>query len=93
VDERSQVVSARIPAPLAARLVRAAAELGVRPSDVVREALEAYFTHGTVRECVVAQTGHRITILRYEGGYETENPVVTDHDVTFAPTTVALGGS
>ena len=95
-ERDSQVVSARIPAALARQLLAYAEEHGLRPSDVVREALDAYLGTGPrVRgyDVVVVQAGFRVRVLRDEPGYETENPVVTEHDIVFAPGTVALGGA
>jgi hypothetical protein len=93
-DPRNQVVSARIPADLAARLVAEAEARGVRPSEVVRAALEAYFSGVRVCDVVSVQPGHRVRVLHDEPGYATANPVVTDQSgLAFAPSTVALGGS
>lgn len=92
-DPRNQVVSARIPADLAHRLVAEAEARGVRPSDLVREALEAYFSGVRVCDVVSVQPGHRVRVLHDEPGCATANPVVTDQtELTFAPGTVALGG-
>jgi hypothetical protein len=89
----SQVVSARLPAELAARLLAEAEAKGVRPSEVVRAALEAYFAGPRWSEVVAVQVGFRIRVLRDERGYETENPVVTEQQpaLTFPPSTMALG--
>jgi type IV secretory pathway ATPase VirB11/archaellum biosynthesis ATPase len=91
--ERNYVVSARIPATLAERLVAETKARGIGSSDVIREALEAYFSGVRMADVVVVQPGHRVRVLHDEPGYETANPVVTDQGtLTFAPSTVALGG-
>ncbi len=89
-----QVVSARIPGDLAVRLLAEADAKGVSASEVVRDALEAWFSQPRLSDVVVVQVGFRVRVLRDERGYETNNPVVTDQDreLTFGPSTVALGG-
>lgn len=91
--DANPVMSARLPRELAFRLAAVARERGMRPSDLIREAIEAYLS-GAPRLCdvVVVHAGHRVRVLRDEPGYATENPVVTDHDLVFPPTNVALGG-
>jgi hypothetical protein len=75
----SQVLSARIPAALADQVFEEAARRGVSMSEVVRAAIEDYFTPRLVH-VLTAQPGERVRIfIAYT--YDTANPVVTVNDL------------
>lgn len=75
----NQVLSARIPVALAEQVFDEAARRGVSMSEVVRAAIEEFFTPKVVH-ILTAQPGERVRIfLTYT--YDTANPVVTVNDL------------
>lgn len=81
----TQVVSARLPAELAQRVIAEAEARGTRLSEVIREAVEAHLT-GVRYGSMTGYPGRRLRLISQVSGYETENPVVTE-----APGLVASG--
>ncbi len=53
----TQVISARLPTILAERLLSEASSRGIRPSEVVRQAVEAYIRSGACRAASVSAQG------------------------------------
>ena len=70
----TQVVSARLPTALAEELLSKAAHMGVRPSELIRQAVEA-FLHSEPRggtELTVYE-GNQIRVVTPRNQYRTEN--------------------
>jgi hypothetical protein len=76
----SQVLSVRLPTGLAHRVLGEAARRGVRPSEVVRAAIETYFDPPVFRVLKV-QPSARVRFFLVPAAYDTVNPVVTTGDV------------
>lgn len=76
----NQVLSARIPAALANRVFFEAERRQLKVSEVVRAAIEQYFTP-TVFNVIKVQTGERVRMFLTTVAYDTENPVVTTDDL------------
>jgi len=74
----TQVISARLPVALAQQLLDEAGRRGVKPSDLVREAMEGFLSQDALPESVTGFPGHRLHFSRLSMPYATENPVVTD---------------
>ena len=76
----NQVLSARIPTALAERVLAEAARRNVRASEIVRAAIEEYFSP-PVFLVVNVQAGARFRVFRTATAYDTGNPVVTVGDL------------
>ncbi len=83
----TQVVSARLPVALAQQLLTEAGRRGIKPSELVREAMEEFLNRGLLHESVTGFPGHRLHFSSLSMPYATENPAVTD----LPPDFVALG--
>lgn len=84
----TQVVSARLPVALAQQLLSEAARRGIKPSDLVREAMDEHLNQ-PYRETgsITAFAGQRMQLHQLFVSYATENPIVTEEPPNF----VALG--
>ncbi|HVF05210.1 MAG TPA: hypothetical protein VNA20_10240 [Frankiaceae bacterium] len=76
----NQVLSARIPTALADRVFAEAARRNVKASEIVRVAVESYFSP-PVFAVVKVQVGPRVRMFLTTAAYDTENPVVTVGDI------------
>lgn len=76
----TQVVSARLPSGLAHVLLAEAARRGLRPSEIVREAVEHYL-NPPVWKVIRLQPGERVRFFLTTVAYDTTNPVVTSGDL------------
>lgn len=83
----TQVISARLPVALAQQLLSEAGRRGVKPSDLVREAMEEFLSPDASTESVTGFPGHRLHFWSLLMPYATENPAVMDLPLDF----VALG--
>jgi hypothetical protein len=89
----TQVISTRLPSALTAEIAVQAARRGVRSSDLVRLAVEAYMRHPGVAG-VRANSGGNLRLDPDLDSYSTENdnPVVQPAEVTCDPPgVVAIG--
>ncbi len=70
----TQVISARLPAVLAEELLDDASRRGIRPSELVRQAVEAYLRAGSPRVAgISAQSTGTLRVVTPLGNYRTEN--------------------
>lgn len=76
-----QVLSARLPTPLADLVFDEAERLNTTLSEVVRAALEQYFSPLVHEPQVNVYLGWRIRVFRVDPAYDTANPVVTTGDL------------
>jgi hypothetical protein len=76
----SQVLSARIPRGLADGVFATAARRGMKPSDIVRAAIETYL-NPPVFHVIKVQPSDRVRFFRTVASYETTNPVVTTENL------------
>lgn len=86
----TQVISARLPVALAQQLLSEAERRGVKPSDLVREAMEEFLSQDALPESVTGFPGHRLHFSSLSMPYATENPAVMDLPLSFGAF-VALG--
>jgi hypothetical protein len=71
----TQVISARLPTILAEELLDEASRRGVRPSEVVRQAVEAYLRSGSARVAgISARSTGTLRVTTPLSDYRTENP-------------------
>jgi predicted transcriptional regulator len=69
----SHVVSVRLPAPLAERLLAEASARKMRPSEVVRQAVEAFLAGQGSVLALSATCSERMRVAPLAGQYETVN--------------------
>ncbi len=86
----TQVISARLPVALAQQLLNEAGRRGVKPSDLVREAMEQFLSQDALPESVTGFPGRRLHFSSLSMPYTTENPAVMDLPLNFGHF-VALG--
>lgn len=72
-----RVVSARLPIDLADRLVERAKAMNVRPSDVIRDALERSFRQTAFDPVLNTGNGLNLRVMGIQEAYGTENPLVS----------------
>jgi len=70
----TQVISARLPAPPAKALLNEASSRGIRPSEIVRQAVESYMRSGAGRLASFTAQGARISVSTQLRAQPTENP-------------------
>jgi hypothetical protein len=71
----TQVVSARLPTALAEELLDQASQRGIRPSELVRQAVESYLRGGWGRVAgISAQSTGSLRVVTWLSDYRTENP-------------------
>lgn len=95
----TQVISTRLPTALAEELFAKAEQKGLKPSELVREAVDHYLhakmasATGEVHTAISAFVGGNLRIVTPLAQYRTENsnPVIEPDDVPAPPTVVALG--
>ena len=84
----TQVISARLPTMLAEDLLAEASDRGIRPSELVRQAVEAYMRSGARRVASISAQGVNISVSSPQKAQPTENPnliVDTQTDVELTP--------
>src|SRR6266851_8293185 len=71
----THVISARLPTVLAEELLSEASRRGVRPSEVVRQAVEAYLRAGSAKVAgISARSTGMLRVVTPLSDYRTENP-------------------
>jgi metal-responsive CopG/Arc/MetJ family transcriptional regulator len=89
-----QAVSARLPAVLVEQLTEEATKRGIRPSELIRQAIEALLRGGPEKSVDLnASAGNQMTVVTRLSQYQTENPNLVV-EVPMEPShVVALGYS
>lgn len=89
-----QAVSARLPAVLVEQLTAEAAKRGIRPSELIRQAVEALLRGGPEKNPDLnASVGYQMTVVTPLNQYQTENPNLVVEVPTEPSHVVALGYS
>lgn len=89
-----QAVSARLPAALVEQLTGEAARRGIKPSELIRQAVEGLLRGGQEkRPDLNASVGHQMTIVTPLSQYQTENSNLVVEVPTEPSHVVALGYS
>jgi metal-responsive CopG/Arc/MetJ family transcriptional regulator len=89
-----QAVSARLPAVLVEQLNEEAAKRGIRPSELIRQAVETLLQGGSERSADLnASVGHQMTVITPLNQYHTENSNLVVEVPTEPSQVVALGYS
>jgi hypothetical protein len=86
-----QVLSTRVPAALAQELQVEAARQGVRPSELLRRAVEGLLSHGSVATELNPTTGNQMRVTTDLPKYTTENANLVVEIPTEPAYLVALG--
>jgi metal-responsive CopG/Arc/MetJ family transcriptional regulator len=89
-----QAVSARLPAVLVEQLTEEAAKRGIRPSELIRQAVETLLRGGPEKSAELSgSTGNQMTIMTPLTQYQTENANLVVEVPTEPSHVVALGYS